>query len=293
MTHGDATLEHDRNGRIEEATYTRAGPRTPESLPPESASMHAAIILRRLWRLKAGVALVLVLAVLAGVWSAYDVSVSPFRLTSKSYTFGAARTDLLVDGSQSALADAKVDLKPLSDRALVLSQFLLGDSVRSAIGREAGIPASEIATRGQTNIQQLQTQREAPGEQRATQVLGERSARSVLVRNDQGSPIISLFARGTTPREAERLANGAAAAATGSVAALQRQEHTPERRRVVLRQLGHATGGWVNEGANEVIAALVGTAAFIGGCIVLLLLANVGAALRSARLEASPNSARG
>src|SRR5438477_6975073 len=63
------------------------------------------IHIRELWRLRAAVAVCVLLAASAGVWTLYKVSLLPPSLTPRAVEMGAASTEVLVDTPDTAILD--------------------------------------------------------------------------------------------------------------------------------------------------------------------------------------------
>jgi hypothetical protein len=67
------------------------------------------IRLRKLWRLKLGVAVSIALALFAAVWSVQKISLSPPGLSPRSLEMATASTHVLVDTPTSAMVDLRQD----------------------------------------------------------------------------------------------------------------------------------------------------------------------------------------
>ena len=98
-------------------------------------------------------------------------------------------------------------------------------------------------------------QQEPTAGQRSSQIIGEGALYRLRFENNPVLPIVSVFAQAPTEAEAIALANAAPRALRTYIDEIQDRQDTPEDRRVVIRKLGDATGGVVNEGANVQIAA--------------------------------------
>ena len=67
--------------------------------------MGLGIRIRRLWHHKAGVAISLIVAVLAALWSVYRISLFPPSLSPRSLQRGTATTHVLVDTPHSIMVN--------------------------------------------------------------------------------------------------------------------------------------------------------------------------------------------
>ena len=102
---------------------------------------------RVLVRQRVGLAIALVLAVLAGLAVNYHISVSPFGLSERVSTTSAAHTRLQLDAPEqpptvdldSGVADT------LGLRAGLVADLMATDRVREAIAKRSGIAPSELA----------------------------------------------------------------------------------------------------------------------------------------------------
>ena len=103
--------------------------------------------LRELWRMKAGVAVCLVLALIAAVWSLENVSLFPPKLTARSLEMATASTHVVVDTPRSTLLDLRQDtyeLEALTKRAVLLGNVIANGPVKESIARRAGIPVEVL-----------------------------------------------------------------------------------------------------------------------------------------------------
>jgi hypothetical protein len=100
------------------------------------AQMGFGIRMRRLWHLKAGVTVSLVLALFAAVWSVQNVSLSPPGLSPRSLEMATASTHVIVDTPTSTLLDLRQDtysLEALTNRAILLGNVMASGPVRREI----------------------------------------------------------------------------------------------------------------------------------------------------------------
>jgi hypothetical protein len=232
--------------------------------------MELARTLKTLWIRRRLVALGAVFAAIAAFLSVYSVGLFPPSLDSRTNVFATASTQLLVDTPDSALADLANDLTPLETRASVFARFLASPAALELIAREAKVPLSSIEAQGPYDINLPVIQQEPTAGQRSSQIIGEGALYRLRFENNPVLPIVSAFAQAPTKAEAVALAEAAPRALRVYISGIQAQQDTPEERRVVIRKLGDATGGVVNEGANLQIALLVFLVVFGAWCMLLI-----------------------
>lgn len=252
--------------------------------------MELARTLKTLWIRRRLVALGAGIAAIAALLSVYSVSLFPPSLTSRTNVFATASTQLLVDTPDSAFADLANDLTPLETRASVFARFLASPVALELIAREADVPLSSIEAQGPYDINLPVIQQEPTAGQRSSQIIGEGALYRLRFENNPVLPIVSAFAQAPTKAEALALANAAPRALRAYINRIQAEQDTPADRRVVIRKLGDATGGVVNEGANLQIALLVFIVVLGGWCMLLIPAQTLARGWREANVYgADPN----
>jgi hypothetical protein len=232
--------------------------------------MEFARTLRTLWLRRRLVAVGALIAAVAAMLSVYQVGLIPPSLTSRTNVFATASTQILVDTPSSAFADLAYNIDPLDARASVFARFLASPAAVAQIARKAKLPADAIEAQGPYDTNLPVFQQEPTAEKRSTQIIGEGAIYRLRFDNNPELPIVSVFAQAPSQGEAIRLAAAAPAALRAYIEGLQARQHTPVGSRVEIRQLGHATGGVVNKGADVQIAALVFVAVLGGWCMLLI-----------------------
>lgn len=232
--------------------------------------MELARTLKTLWIRRRLVALGAVIAAIAALLSVYSVGLFPPSLSSRTNVFATASTQLLVDTPDSAFADLANDLTPLETRASVFARFLASPAALVLIAREADVPLSSIEAQGPYDINLPTIQQEPTAGQRSSQIIGEGALYRLRFENNPVLPIVSIFAQAPSKAEAVALADAAPRALRVYINGIQAQQDTPDDRRVVIRKLGDAEGGVVNEGANLQIALLVFLVVLGGWCMLLI-----------------------
>lgn len=243
--------------------------------------MDLAALLTRLWKLRAAVAIAAVCAVLGAIALTYDVSLLPPTIKDPKLDISAAQTQIFLDSPNSTIGDLDSPVAPLAERAEIYTQFLETEEIRAGIAKVARLPAESFIVEGQRGGQLA-----LPGsEQRANELVVESSVRRVFFRSEKGSPIISVYAQAPEASVAIGLANGAAQAISDYVTKLQDRQRIPGYRRLRIEQVGQASGGPVNKGAEKGQLGVTALGLFLLGCVIVLVGAKVLADLRRVRSD--------
>lgn len=232
--------------------------------------MELARTLKTLWHRRRLLALGAAIAAVVAMLSIYQVGIFPPSLTSRTNVFATASTQLLVDTHDSAFADFTNDIDPLNTRAGVFARFLASPVAIALIAEEAKLPASAIEAQGPFELNVPDVQQAPTAERRSSQILGERALYRLRFENNTALPIVTVFAQAPSRDEAVRLAGAVPTALRDYIDQIQEQQHTPEEQRVVIRRLGGAPGGVVNEGVNLQIATLVFIVVLGVWCMLLI-----------------------
>jgi len=232
--------------------------------------MEVARALKALWKRRRLVAVGAVIALIAAICSAFTISLFPPKLTPRTNTFATASTQILVDTPNSAFANLEEEVEPLNTRAAVFSRFLASPLAIALIARESGLPANAIEGQGPYEQNLPVFEQEPTAEKRSSQIIGERALYRLRFENNPDLPIVTVFAQAPTAEEAHKLADAAPEALSSYISRIQESQKTPAKRRVIVHQLGDATGGVVNGGANAQIAALVFFVVLVLWCLLLI-----------------------
>lgn len=232
--------------------------------------MELARTLKTLWQRPRLLLLGLPVAALAALLSVYTISLVPPGLSPRTNVFATASTQLLVDAPDSAFADLANDLTPLETRASVFARFLATPAALELIARDARVPLDSIEAQGPYDINLPVIQQEPTAGQRSSQIIGEGALYRLRFENNPVLPIVSVFAQAPSEAEALALANAVPRALSTYIEAIQEQQQTPADRRVVIRKLGDARGGVVNQDANIQIGLLVFVVVFGAWCMLIV-----------------------
>jgi len=243
-------------------------------------------LLSAIWRRKLIALLMIAVATLAAITTAYKVpSMKPRELA-----VGAATSQILVDSDPSTLvAGAGTDqIAALGSRARVYAQYLSSRDAVEQISRATGIPSRLITARGPfsqgTGIKNYEQQ---PAESRAKDLVDEGKSYRLVFEAQEDVPIISVYATGPSAAAALELAKSSFSTLKSYVATLDSEGEAARAQQsaadkaaakdsasadgttdttgatakvddttVVVRQLGAPEGGIVGGGANKVMMIL-------------------------------------
>ena len=240
-------------------------------------------IIVTLWQRRVWVAVVAVIAFAGAMVNVYHVGLAPPSLEKKSIEFGAAETQIMVDTPNSALVRLSDDIVTLGSRASIFSSFLSSEPVQKAISKEAGIPEGVIAVSASTGTPgQTQSGKESTADQRANELIREGLGYSVTFAARPQLPVIVINTQAPNGEQAVKLADAAAAGVRNFVTETQDEQKIAPGARMVVRQLGSAAGGTVNEGASKLFTMLIFTALFIIGCVLVVVCSSLGGSVKEA-----------
>jgi hypothetical protein len=215
--------------------------------------------LHQLWRHRLAFAFTLSVALLAALWSVAQVSLFPPRVTARPLDVSTASTRALVDSPRSAVLDLGVDttdLTSITSRSLLISNVMASAPVREYIARRAGVPAEVIQMTSPVTPDWPRPLRQ-PGQSRGTSdILKTPGQYRISLQNNPTVPMIDVYALAPTRKAAARLANGAIKGTQDYLRALAANQGVSPNHQVRLQQLGAATSGTINAGANLKLAIL-------------------------------------
>lgn len=230
--------------------------------------MEFALILRELSRRRLLLALGVVIALIAALFSVYRPD--GLGLKARSLQYSSASTQVLVDTPSSVLGNAGESFEPLTARAVVYSNFMASPAVLKVIGEQAGISGKQIYAAGPVNASEPRVVQEPTALRRNIEITGESTPYRLNFESQANLPTITINSQAPTTTEAVNLANGAAAGLQRYVSSLEETEKIRPHSRVTIRQLGSANGGVVNGGISKAMAGIVFVAVFLLWCILVL-----------------------
>jgi hypothetical protein len=223
--------------------------------------LNSVVFLKELWRRKLLVALAFLFSAAVAVLIVYHVSPSPPFLEERNQIEAEGSIQVLVDSANSPIANARFELGGLTARAGVFARLMSSGDVIRQVSKETGIPEKKIDVAGP-----LPLPGEAPG-------VSEGPAREnpfkIEVTQQSELPILTVSTRAPTLEEARALAAATPRAMSQQIEAIQDEQETPEGKRVVLRRLGPAQTGVVDNSAGKKIA--IGAFFFLMAVFITLI----------------------
>ncbi len=251
--------------------------------------MRFGIYLRELARLRVSLAISVLAAALAALWSVANVGLLPPRLTLRSLQMATAYTQVMVDTPKSALFDLRQntdDIRYMTNRALLIGSLMASPPVRAYIARRAGVPAETLQVQGPRTPTQPRVSA-VPGRSNGpTDIFRTTAQYRLEIAADPVAPFLDIYAQGPTASAARALANGAVDGLGDYVRSLAASQRTPQDLRVQIRQLGRARGEVINQGIDLQIALLSFFIVFAGACAAATALARVRRGYRLAAASA-------
>ena len=231
--------------------------------------MEFALILRELSRRRVALGIGVVVALIAAILSVYRLTST--GLEARSLQYSSASTQVFVDTPSSVLGDLQPSFEPLQARATVYANFMASPTFLALVGQKSGIPGSQIYAAGPVDPSVPRVVEEPTAVQRNVEITGESTPYRLNFNDDPNLPTIGIYAQAPNTRQAVALANASAAALAQYVATLAKTGNTPPAQRVVIRQLGSASGGVVDGGISKSIAFLTFVVVFFLWCVLVLV----------------------
>lgn len=230
--------------------------------------------IRQLWQRKLLVLLVLGLAFLAAIFSAYRIG--PDGLEKRSLSIAAASSQILVDSPESTLIQGAelATFDALAARAKIYGQYLASLDARTEIARIAGVPVRSLTTSGPFSAATGQVSYTSQSsEERAGELLQEGAVNRLVFTAQEGVPILTVDAQSADAETATALASASFMTLKQYLHSLD-ADGTPVRKQVTVRQLGAPEGGTLGGSNNLMLMALAFLVVFGLGCAAILLIPN-------------------
>jgi hypothetical protein len=231
--------------------------------------MEFALILRELSRRRVALGIGVVIAVIAAILSVYRLTSS--GLEPRSLQYSSASTQVFVDTPSSVLGDLQPSFEPLQARATVYANFMASPTFLALVGEKSGIPGDQIYAAGPVDPSVPRVVEEPTAVERNVEITGESTPYRLNFNDDPNLPTIGIYAQAPNTRQAIALANASAGALAEYVATLAKTGNTPPAQRVVIRQLGSASGGVVDGGISKSIAVMAFLGVFVLWCVLVLV----------------------
>lgn len=234
-------------------------------------------------------AVIVLLALGAGVLALYRPTGSPLRLEPRITSLGVASKQVVLDGWRSPMLDLKFDSEPLAARTGAFAQVLGSPALVEATARRAGIPAGDITSEGPYSGPASPWNVVAPSEARSNQVTAERRPYRLSFVTRPLLPLVTIHAQAPTTGDAARLAESAFLELRDYLADRTAEFGSPPPRPIVLHDMGPAASGDVSGriGMTVVVLAFVGV--LVLGLLLLLSLEALRLRLPAAGRTTAPS----
>ena len=234
--------------------------------------------LRELWRLKWGVTVAAVVALVGALWSINEISLMPPKLKPRTLETATASTRVVVDTPRSMVLDLRqgtYDFTALRNRAILIGNVMASAPVREHVAKSAGIPVGALQVTAPRTPEEPRPRAETGQQKKATDILKSNDEYRLEIYTNPTVPILDIHAQGPTAEAAAKLANSTVAGTRDYLEQLAVTENTGLKRRVQLRQLGSAHGTVLNAGVGKEVA-IVSFVLFFGvSCAAVMFLARV------------------
>ncbi|HEY3946766.1 MAG TPA: hypothetical protein VGL78_16180 [Solirubrobacteraceae bacterium] len=250
--------------------------------------MGLGIRLRKLWHLKLGVLISLVVALLAAFLSVYNVG--PGGVTPRSLAMATASAHVVVDTPKSIMTDLRQDIysiDSLVNRAVVLGNVIASSSVEEKIAQEAHIPGTLLRIQAPLTAQQSALPVNSQNQRQITDIIKLNDQYRIQINANPTVPMLDIYAQAPTATSAAALANAAVDQLKAYVANVATRQGTPPKDQTRLVQLGRATGIVINPGVQYQVAVLAFILTFLASCATVVFVARVRAGWRVASLSGS------
>lgn len=241
--------------------------------------MELARALRELGRRRRLLALGVLIAVAASILSVYRFEGG--KLKSRSLQYAAATTQVLVDSEPSVLGNVTQSSEALSARAQVYANFMASPAILDIIARQVGLSGDQLYAAGPVNAQEPRVEQEPTALKRNVEITGETKPYRLNYEAQGNLPSVTIYSQAPTTSVAIGLANAAVVGLQRYVASVESGGTIPKRSRVVIRQLGPASGGVVDGGISKTLAIMVFVMVFLLWCVLMLVAARFGQTWRA------------
>ena len=256
--------------------------------------MGLGIRIRRLWRHKAGIAISLLVAIVAALWSVDRISLFPPRLTPRSLEMATATTHILVDTPRSVMVNLRegaYNLQDLTNRAVVLGNVIVSPGVEASIAQKAHVPLSLLRIEAPLTTSQAALPANSQNNRKLTDITKLNNQYGVNLEVDPEVPMLDVYAQTPSAQSAGALANAVVDSLNEYLTHLASNQRTPRTDQVKLVQLGRAKGSVVNPGVKYQMALLVFILTFLASCATVVYVARIRAGWRRETLSENVTSA--
>jgi hypothetical protein len=229
--------------------------------------------MRQVWRLKLGMGLSLVLALLAAIWS----------VSRPGLEMATAHTEVLVDTPQSIMTNLRqssYSIDGLVNRAVVLGNVIASTPVEAKIAQRANVPAALLRIQGPITVHVASLPLTAQDTRSVTDITKSNEQYRIQIDANPTVPMLDIYAQTPTAQSAAALANAAVDELKAYLAGLASSQATPASDQVRIEQMGRATGMVVNPGVKYQLALLVFILTFLLACATAIVISRIRAGWR-------------
>jgi hypothetical protein len=256
--------------------------------------MGIGIRLRKLWALKGGVVLCLVVSSLVALWSVQSISLSPFRLTPRSLELATASTHVVVDTPTSAVLDLRqntLSFEALRNRAVLLGNVIAGATVRQGIAHQVGVPADTLRIQAPLTTEEAAPPPESGNERHTSDLVKSTDQYRLNIQANLSVPMLDIYSQAPDAKSAAVLANSAVDELRVYLRNLAAVQRTPPEDQIRLLQLGRAHGAVINKGVRWQLFVLAFVLTFAFTTASVLFFARVRSGWRQQALSERAASA--
>jgi hypothetical protein len=234
--------------------------------------------MRQLSRLKLGMVLSLVLALLAAGWSA----------SQSGLEMATAHTEVLVDTPQSIMTNLRQNsysIDGLVNRAVVLGNVIASTPVEAKIAQRANIPAALLRIQAPITVHVASLPLDSQDARSITDILKSNDQYRIAIQANPTVPMLDIYAQTPTAQSAAALANAAVDELKAYLAGVASSQATPASDQIRIEQLGRATGLVINPGVKYQLALLVFILTFLLACATTIAVSKIRAGWRLEKLS--------
>jgi hypothetical protein len=176
-----------------------------------------------------------------------------------------------VDSNASVLGNVSQASEPLAIRAQVYANFMTSPEFLSDVAQQVGLSGSQLYAAGPNKTTEPRVEREPTDLKRNVEITGETKPYRLDFESQQELPTITINTQAPTTAQAVALANASATGLQHYVASVESAAGLPTNSRIVIRQLGPATGAVVDGGISKTLMVIVFLAVFALWCVLVLM----------------------
>jgi hypothetical protein len=229
--------------------------------------------MRQVWRLKLGMGLSLLLALLAAIWS----------VSRPGLEMATAHTEVLIDTPQSIMTNLRENsysIDGLVNRAVVLGNVIASTPVEAKIAQRANVPAALLRIQGPITVHVASLPLTAQNTRSITDITKSNEQYRIQIDANPTVPMLDIYAQTPTAQSAAALANAAVDELRAYLAGLATRQATPASDQVRIEQMGRATGMVVNPGVRYQLALIVFIVTFLLACATTVVISRIRAGWR-------------